>query len=210
MTWRRRITPLLPLVAIAGGFVVLNLGYVRTQAAYVIHGPKTVSIPKPGLVVPGRGSATSTANVLAIPSLGITTPIQYVTSTKEAAFQVALRDGVVHYPGTALPGEYGNAYIFGHSSDYSWSKGTFKTVFALLPKIAKGASIIVTDKNGKVFNYTAVSTRVVNPTDLSVLDQQGKAKRLLTVQTSYPIGTALRRFIVVAELTTSTTATSTN
>jgi len=40
----------------------------------------------------------------------------------------------------------------------------------------------------------------VSPKDLSVLDQQNFQKKFLSLQTSYPIGTALKRFVAVAEL----------
>src|SRR5438552_3712454 len=62
-------------------------------------------------------------NLLLIPSLGIKAPVGYPEKTDENEFQNFLQNGVVHYPGTALPGQPGNVYIFGHSSDYIWSKG---------------------------------------------------------------------------------------
>jgi HemK-like putative methylase len=71
--------------------------------------------------------------MLSIPSLSIEAPIQFIDKADEKTFQAALKNGVVHYPGTALAGEFGNMYIFGHSSDYIWSKGHYKTIFAVLP-----------------------------------------------------------------------------
>jgi LPXTG-site transpeptidase (sortase) family protein len=99
-----------------------------------------------------------------------------------------------------MPGEVGNVYIFGHSSDYAWSKGNYKHAFALLPKIKNGAEIKLTDEKG--FSYTYLVTRqgVVGPNDVHVLAQNTNGKKLLTLQTSYPLGTALKRYVVVAEL----------
>jgi LPXTG-site transpeptidase (sortase) family protein len=184
-------------------FIILNAGYIRANVSYYLSPPESKDTTQE-LVVPGTSTSTNAqSNTLRIPSLGIQAPIIYVDTVSEDAFQNALRNGVVHYPKTALPGEAGNVYIFGHSSDYRWSKGSYKTVFALLPKIANGAIINVTNASGTVFTYRVTGTKIVGPKDLHVLDQQGNTKHLLTLQTSYPLGTALKRFIATAELVTS-------
>ncbi len=139
-------------------------------------------------------------NTLAIPSLGVTAPIQYATQKDEKHFQELLKSGVVHYPGTALPGKVGNMFIFGHSSDYAWSSGSYKTVLALLPKLKIGSEIKVVDKDGYIYTYIAKKIQVAAPTEIQWLSQDTGGKRLLTVQTSYPIGTALKRYLVIAEL----------
>lgn len=144
--------------------------------------------------------ATATPNMLWIPAIGVETPIIYVETANEAAYQEALAHGVGHYPGTPEPGQPGNAYVFGHSSDFSWSKGSYKTVFALLPELEVGDIITASDRSGGVWNFRITETRIVEPDDLSVLDQHDNEKRMLTVQTSYPIGTALQRYVVVSEL----------
>ena len=140
------------------------------------------------------------ANMIWIDSLGVEAPIQYVDQADEKTFQAALINGVVHYPGTAMPGQLGNDYIFGHSSDYLWSKGHYKTAFALLPRIADGAEIKITDSKGQLYIYIVKKRLVVGPTDVQYLGQYNYQKKLLTVQTSYPIGTALKRYLVIAEL----------
>jgi LPXTG-site transpeptidase (sortase) family protein len=137
---------------------------------------------------------------LAIPRLLIEAPIVRATERNEQSYQTALRNGVVHFPGTAEAGEPGNAYYFGHSSDFPLSPGDYKTVFAALTDVQIGDAIYITDERGNAYRYAVTGTRVVEPDDLSVLDQGDKTKRTLTLQTSYPIGTALRRFLVIAEL----------
>lgn len=140
------------------------------------------------------------ANTLWIQSLDIQAPVVYVEEVNEAGFQEALRRGVVHYPGTALPGQFGNVYIFGHSSDYPWAKGDYKTIFALLPRIQSGHEIKLSDPDGNLYTYAVTQTFVAEPSDTHLLSQYNNEKKLLTLQTSYPLGTALRRYIVVAEL----------
>ncbi len=144
-------------------------------------------------------------NTVYIPSLNIKAPIIFVDEEKstEAEFQKALQNGVVHYPKTAGIGEIGNTYIFGHSSDFAFSKGNYKTVFALLPNIQLGAEIMVSNDQGKVFTYKVYDMFVAKKTDIQLLDQNTNGKSILTLQTSYPVGTALKRYIVKAEFVRS-------
>lgn len=143
---------------------------------------------------------TGTPNQLVIASLNITAPIVYADATDDKTVQTDLQSGVVHYANTANPGTVGNCYIFGHSSDYLFTPGNFKTVFAVLPKIAIGDQIQISDSSGKIFVYTVTSTKVVAPNDTSVLSQDTNGARILNLQTSYPVGTALKRFIATAQI----------
>lgn len=146
--------------------------------------------------VPKKGEP----DTLTVPSLKITAPIVYINEANEPTFQKALQSGVVHYPGTANPGEGGNCYIFGHSSDYIWSKGNYKTVLALLPQIEIGDEVVVSNSKGEQFTYAVTQSFVASPKDVHLLDQGDKTKKILTLQTSYPLGTALKRWIVQAEI----------
>ncbi len=155
------------------------------------HGEQKVAAITPAAAKP---------DMLSIPSLNISAPVIYIDKTGEKAYVPALAKGVVHYPGTALPGAFGNDYIFGHSSDLPWSNGNYKTIFAPLPQIAIGDKIFLTDHEGQVFTYTVFETKIVTPNDLSVLGQFDNKQKLLSLQTSYPLGTALKRFIVLARI----------
>ncbi|HTM69093.1 MAG TPA: sortase [Candidatus Binatia bacterium] len=194
------------IAAVVLSFLVMNAGYVAARLSLRLRGPAPVP-PAPARPETGTPPAAvpepprmMAPDRLQIPSLGLDVPLVYVQEKTEAAFQAGLRDGVVHYPGTAMPGEPGNAYYFGHSSDYVWSKGSYKNVFATLPEIKQGAAITVSGPDGRAYDYVVIVTRVVSPKDLSVLDQGDGTRSLLTLQTSYPLGTALKRFVAVAEL----------
>jgi LPXTG-site transpeptidase (sortase) family protein len=141
-------------------------------------------------------------DTLLIPSLNIEAPLVYITGTAENDFQEGLADGVVHYPGTAKVGDPGNSYFFGHSSDLPWSKGKYKTVFEKLPEIKIGDIIYISDNKGVTFAYTATQTHIVQPNETWVLSQFEHKKAMLSLQTSYPVGTAKQRFVVQAVLVT--------
>jgi len=97
---------------------------------------------------------------------------------------------VGHVPGTAFPGEPGNAAFAAHRD----------TFFRPLRRIHDGDVVVVTTPRGK-FRYLVTSTRIVKPEDVSVLNASGTPT--LTLVTCYPfnfIGSAPNRFIVQAAL----------
>lgn len=100
-----------------------------------------------------------------------------------------LRLAAGHIPGTALPGQDGNIGIAAHRD----------TFFRPLRNIRKNDVITITTKGGD-YRYRVVSTRIVSPDDVAVLNSDGSD--VLTLVTCYPfyyIGSAPDRFIVRAE-----------
>lgn len=182
---------------------------------------KKVEFQKPKLVVakdsknnrlalpPLLAEVAPPDNRLIIPSLSIHAPIQTPENvdltaanweTIESQIQDALQNGVVSFPGTAKPGERGNAFITGHSSYYPLLPGRYKDVFALLPQIKIGDEIEVW-QNERKFTYRVSDKKEVSPSDVGVLENTQDYR--LTLMTCTPIGTALRRLIVTAELVKS-------
>lgn len=109
----------------------------------------------------------------------------------EGVDDATLRRSAGHVPSTALPGDVGNFSIAAHRD----------TLFRPLKDIRPGDEVqFSTPQKDLVFRV--VSTRIVMPTDVSVLAPQGD-QRLLTMITCYPfyyVGSAPQRFIVTARL----------
>jgi sortase A len=134
-------------------------------------------------------------NEIIIPKIGVTAPLVFVSTNNELEVLKALREGVVHYYGTALPGENGNSAFFGHSSNDWWEPGNYKFVFVLLEKLSVGDTYEI-HYNSRKYVYRVTETKVVNPNDLSVLNQTTKPTS--TLITCTPPGTSWRRFVVSA------------
>lgn len=120
----------------------------------------------------------------------------------------ALLLGPGHLKETPAPGDLGNSVISGHRD----------TFFRHLYELKKG-DVITVQRSGQSFDYEVTGKRIVQPTDLSVLDPTPDAR--LTLITCYPIyyiGPAPERLIVFAkrssqhearvEVTSSTAAKS--
>ncbi len=118
-----------------------------------------------------------------IPRLGVSAIVI------EGDGRTTLRRAVGHIPGTALPGEAGNIGISGHRD----------TFFRPLRNIRRNDIITIATPLGE-YRYRVVSTAIVSPDDVAVLDP-GRTE-MLTLVTCYPfyfVGSAPNRFIVRAE-----------
>lgn len=145
-------------------------------------------------------------NRIVIPKIGKNIPLVDVLidhganfETMHEVFMEELRKWVVRYPGTALPGETGNVFIFGHSSNFPWVKSEYNDIFALLDKLEKNDEIIIYYMQKK-YVYRVTEHAVVKPWDVKTLQSRDKSRKELSLMTCWPIGTTLERIIVFAEL----------
>lgn len=107
---------------------------------------------------------------------------------REGDDEATLRHAVGHIPATAWPGELGNVALAAHRD----------TFFRPLRNIRKNDRIIVSTLEG-TYEYAVQSTKIVAPSDVSVLE--ASAPKELTLVTCYPfyyVGSAPRRFVVHA------------
>ena len=107
----------------------------------------------------------------------------------EGTTKSTLRHAAGHISGTALPGQPSNVGIAGHRD----------TFFRPLRNVHQDDIITLTTLLGE-YRYRVVSTRIVGPYDVAVLNPDGN--ETLTLITCYPfyfVGPAPERFVVRAE-----------
>ncbi len=129
---------------------------------------------------------------LSIPKLGI----------KDAKVIVGSDDlskSLIHYGGSSLPGEYGNAVIFGHSIlPQFFDPKNYKAIFSTLHTLKIGDTInIVSD--GVAYKYSIFDFKVVDPENISVLEQTYD-NSYITLITCTPPGTYWKRLVVKAQI----------
>ncbi len=110
------------------------------------------------------------------------------TLVVEGDSEQALRLGIGHVSGSALAGREGNTVLAAHRD----------TFFRCLRNIKIGDEVAF-DMAGEPNRYRITRTRIVPPTDVSVMKNSGTAQ--LTLITCYPfgfIGSAPRRLVVEA------------
>lgn len=198
LTVREAIRPALVSLGVAlTVFAVLNAPLLISNLLY--YGNR---LGITGSSSNGSGSAVqasapiASSPTLIIAKLKIRVPIIFDQSGDNTTIETELKNGVVQYAGTALPGQPGNVAIFGHSSNNIFSGGKYKFIFTLLDKLRPG-DIAEIDFQGARYLYRVASSQVVPPTDSSVLAPS--ATPTLTLITCSPVGTDLNRLIVRAE-----------
>ncbi|HCG98881.1 MAG: hypothetical protein A2074_02760 [Candidatus Aquicultor primus] len=102
----------------------------------------------------------------------------------------SLNLGPGHMEETPYPGEIGNMVISGH-------RVTHSRPFFYLDELEKGDLILVSDASEQ-YAYYVVETKVVKPTEISVIDPT--EDRTLTLTTCNPRFSARTRLIIVAKM----------
>lgn len=106
---------------------------------------------------------------------------------------------LIHYGGTGLPGEFGTGVVFGHSVLPQFFNPTnYKTIFSTLPTLKDGDEIFV-NYDGVLYKYIVIGMRVVDPSDISVLEQKYDDSYLGLV-TCVPPGTYWKRLFVLTKM----------
>ncbi len=141
------------------------------------------------LTVPPAGDALG---IIAIPKIGVNQVFVEGVNVDD------LRKGPGHYPATQLPGHEGNTAIAGHRTTYG-------APFGDLDQLVAGDEIDIATVQGK-FKYSVTELRVVDPSEISVLDptvdpaRPGHQLATLTLTTCTPKYSAAQRLIIRARL----------
>ena len=175
--------------------------------ALMFNLPPVTSKTEPGFATMADKAVVPTITPLS-PEFGIVIPkifanvaiTENVNPAEKAVYQQVLRQtgGVAHAAGSAVPGEPGTVYIFGHSTDAGINVERLNAVFYLLRKLEAGDEIIVYYKN-KPFKYLVSEKKTVNPDDISDITNVANEERLV-LQTCWPPGTTWKRLLIIARL----------
>ena len=156
--------------------------FERPPTATTVPGQPAPATSAVGTPPPPTGEAVA---IMRIPKIGVEKAIV------EGVGLTDLRKGPGHYPTTPLPGQAGNAAIAGHRTTYG-------APFFNIDQLAKGDPILFTTREGHHFEYDVLETKVVKPTDVSVVDATQDNR--LTLTTCNPRYSAAQRLVVVAAL----------
>lgn len=129
--------------------------------------------------------------LLSVPALKIEKAQVFVDSNE-------LSKGLVHLPGSALPGEKGNVFVSGHSA-LSKFLSLNKALFANLTDLKKGDEITI-EAGGVKFKYQVTSLKVVDPSDISVINAPEGQGRYISLMTCVPPGLNFKRLVVLGKM----------
>lgn len=146
----------------------------------------------PNASFPEKKEARITHYTLSIPKFDIVDALVKINGEN-------LRESLIHYPGTALPGEIGAPVIFGHSIlPQFFNPENYLSMFSLIPRLELGDEIII-KFDGITYIYRVIDKVEVKPDNISVLEQPYDNEYLRLI-TCTPPGTYLRRGVITAVL----------
>jgi len=129
---------------------------------------------------PGPGNATR----ITIPSIRVDAPVVEGTGWEQ------LKKGVGHYVGSANPGQVGNTVFSAHND-------IFGEIFRDLDQLDDGDEIVI-HTTTRSYTYVVRDTRIVEPTEVSVMNPTHEPTT--TLISCYPYLVDSQRIVVVAEL----------
>ena len=138
------------------------------------------------------------ANILEMPQFGIKAPILEIETADSKVIYKKLKQGVVLYPGSDIPGR-GYSIIIGHSSQYPWSSGRYKSVFSLLNQLKRGDEIYVFwDQKPLIFEVKEKNIFLPWPkgTENTETIFPPSDETTLILQSCWPVGIASKRVAV--------------
>ena len=143
-----------------------------------------------------KSNYNASPNSIYIAKTDTRAPIVSASGIKQSELNAALDQGVVLYPGSALPGQSGEVALTGHSSVFPWNKTSYGQVFALLDKVENG-DVISLVYNNYQYDYQVTGKAVLLPNQVKTSPTM---EQKLLISTCWPIGTSLKRLVVYAEL----------
>jgi LPXTG-site transpeptidase (sortase) family protein len=179
-------------LALAGALLLLQGGLPRADRVDTLAPSPSFTTSRPATTV-----VTATPSDLApipagyrvkIPRLGIDLPIAEGIVQRDVEQQQTPEGFAFHLPGTSIPGQRGNTYIYSHAR---------VGMFLALWDARVGDDVVITTPDGRTLRYAVAEVRPrVSPTDISVAQPTDDER--LTLQTSTGPVPEDPRFVVIA------------
>jgi len=178
--------------------IVLKKEMTRPPTLFDLTTVTSLTRDQKMITLPSLPLEAQTANILELPEFGIKAPIWKIDTPDLKLIYKKLKQGVVLYPGSALPGQ-GYAIIIGHSSQYPWQSGKYKSVFSLLLELRKGDKIYVYwEQKPLVFEVQEKKIFLPWPKGNEITETifPPENKPILILQSCWPVGVAYKRVAV--------------
>lgn len=176
-------TPLITAVVLPGGHKPPVAGQdVQPNDAEIPEHLRPLMQSYANLPVPTAGPQQATR--MQIPAINIDAPVVQGDGWEQ------LKKGIGQHIGSADPGSKGNLVVSAHND-------VFGQLFKDLDQLKTGDSVVVFTAE-RSFTYVVTGTRVVDPTEVSVMDPTENAS--LTLISCYPYLVDNKRIVVTAVL----------
>jgi sortase A len=179
-------TPLIQAVVLPSGHTPpIGDNVVRPNDAEIPEHLRPLVQSLANIPIPTPGPAQ--ANRIQIPAIGIDAPVVQGDGWEQ------LKKGVGQRVGSANPGEKGNLVLSAHND-------IFGEIFRFLDQLNPGDEVVVFT-NQRVYVYVITRSRILEPTDISVME--ATADPTITLISCYPYLVDDQRIVVEGQLKTT-------
>lgn len=191
----------LAITALILGFIVVNFSSLYKNLRYSLSAKyfsKLMNLTDQSKIIAQTNNDNQdNDNIMIIPKIGLNVAINWDIPQENISDK--LKYGLVHLNTSAKPNHTsGNVFITGDSSSPWWEKNPSGNAFSLLNRLQKGDRINITYQN-KFYLYQVIAKLSVQSNQVELM-QAANTQRLLTLMTDTPIGTNLKKLIVIAEM----------
>ncbi len=174
-------TAVISVAVLPGGHTPPDVRGESQPLAVPVHLQKLVAEVTP---LPPPTPGPEHAQRIVISTIGVDAPVV------EGDDWEALKKGAGHHIGSVNPGERGNCIISAHNDIYG-------EIFRRLPEMRVGDEILVHTPS-QIYRYVVRQTRIIEPTDVSVMLPTNTP--VLTLISCYPYRVDTQRIVVIASL----------
>ncbi len=178
--------------------IILLFGFFNERFIAPFITPSRSVSATPLILDPNNAAVDASPQVI-IPKINVQAPVVYdVPTIAEADVQSGLERGIVHYVTTSNPGEQGNAVFFGHSSSNILNRGRYKYAFVLLSYLNINDTFYM-QKGGVRYVYKVFDKKIIQPTDVGILNPIAGHSSTATLITCDPPGTNVNRMVIIGD-----------
>jgi sortase A len=142
---------------------------------------------------PSELAKTVNKNTIYLDKINVKAPIIFNVPNDADSVAANLQNGVIHIAGAAHPGEIGNVFLTGHSSNFVWARGNYNNIFSRLNNLQVNDNIVI-NYNDVIYIYRVSDKYVASASAIGNLKQNNNSE--ITLMTCYPIGTNINRLII--------------
>lgn len=148
--------------------------------------------------IDSKGEYSDKQNGIEIPKLEVSAPLIIGNTAEKDVLENNLKNGVVYFPGSALPGENGQTVILGHSAPANWPKIRYDWVFSNISELEEGDEINIYYNNQK-YSYSVKGKTIIERGE-DVPSPLTNSDNMLLLVSCWPPGKDSQRIAVEAQL----------
>ncbi len=183
-------------------FLIVNWQGINWQKALVVSNYQYLYASAKEFLIPAQDRGLDfleKTNFIKIKKINLKAPLTFSQGTDLKSLSQKLKQGVLHYPFSALPNQDGTVIILGHSASIYWPDNNYDKVFNQLDELGPGDEIIIYFA-GRHYFYQVNEMFFPKPGEQVITQNNLENFNELVLITCWPLGNSRGRLAIRARL----------